>query len=266
MTDEQKKFIVDNWDTMSVESLRKLFNKKYNTDYKVTAFHYHTNKLGLKKFNSMHKYTKEEDTFLKDNSPILSRQELTDAFNARFGLNIDISAITVRSLKLGANASTTGQFEKGGCPWDKCKGGRDEYMKKYSAVPGRNRFEKGHTPVNIRKVGSKRVDATTGKILVKQSDGSWKSISLLTWEKYNGAVPKGYHLLSVNGDVNDTDIKNLRIVTNATQILLMSNNWHKSGAEIFDAGVAYARLYFTLRDNLNLSRTELLNKMKGVLF
>ena len=96
MTDKQKQFIIENWDKMSVRDLRKLFNKVFCTDYKETAFHYHTNRMGLKKFNSMHKYTKEQDEFLKNNSSKMSREELVNTFNKRFNLSINGNVIKVR--------------------------------------------------------------------------------------------------------------------------------------------------------------------------
>lgn len=273
MTEEQKKFIVDNWDKMSVESLRKLFNEKYNTSYKVTAFHYHTNKLGLNKFNSMHKYTEEEDNFLKENSPKLSRSELTKAFNKRFGLNIKEDAIVVRCCNHGWSASSDGRYD-GSAPWKIMGVDREVYLKKFRSrmkelgFPGA--FKKGTINGSVcHPVGTESI-RSDGKIYRKVSgeinNAVWKPIMQIVWEEHNGEIPKGYHLMSVTGDINDTNIENLRIVSNATQILLMSNNWHKSGAEIFDAGVSYAKLYYTLREELNLSRSELLNKMKGVKF
>ena len=53
MTTEEEKFIIENWDEMSAEKLRKSFNETFGTEYKTTAFHYHTKRLGLKKMEAV---------------------------------------------------------------------------------------------------------------------------------------------------------------------------------------------------------------------
>ena len=127
MTERQKKFIIDHWSEMSAESLRKLFNETFGTDYKTTAFHYHTNKMGLSK-HIEHQYTEEEDEFLKANSSKMSRKELQKLFNETFGTQIKLNTIIVRCLKLGCNAPSDGKFKKGSVPWEKSAGGRDYFV------------------------------------------------------------------------------------------------------------------------------------------
>lgn len=254
MTDEQKKYILDNWNSMTSEALRHAFNEKFGTTYKVTAFHYHTSKMGLRKM-PMHHYSKEEDEFLKKYSSIMSRKELTAAFNDKFGTTIDIQALTVRSLRIGAVASNDGRFKTGELPWDRLEGGRDEWYAKYKVAPHHS-FPKGHIPASYRPVGSQRIDSQNGRVIVKTEDGSWKSQQMIAWEDKYGKIPKGLHLLSVTGDVNDTDVNNLRLIDNATQTLLIANRWHDKGSDIFDAGVQYAKLYFLLRKEMGLNHYD----------
>ncbi len=250
MTKEQERYIVDNFNLMSVEALRKQFNKKFETEYKTTGFHYHTKRLGLNK-HIEHQYSKEEDEFLRTNSPLMSREDLAKEFNAKFGARIKQDAINMRCWKKGWSASDDGRFKKGSVPWQKMKGGREEYVSKLKGGNSTS-FKKGRVSENARPIGTVRTSCR-GELLIKTDDG-WKSKRQLAWEKQYGKVPKGMKVLSVNGDKNDTNVENLRIIDNQTQILLMSNRWHKSGAEIFDAGVAYAKLYFSLREKMNLTR------------
>ena len=260
MTTEEERFIIEHWNEMSVEKLRKLFNETFGADYKTTAFHYHTKRLGLKKMD-VHKYTKEEDDFLRANSPKMTREELTFMFNEKFHCNIDSQAITVRCWKYGYQAQSDGQFKKGSVPWEKTKGGRDEYMKKYKAAPHYG-WEKGHKPHNIKELGSERVMKDDGKIYVKTESG-WIPKTEMVWREFNGDIPKGYRILSVNGAKNDTDIKNLRMIDNATQTILVANRWHDKGAEIFDVGVQYAKLYFTLKEQMGLNHYDFRNRFKA---
>lgn len=262
MTTEEEKFIIEHWDEMSAEKLRKSFNETFGAEYKTTAFHYHTKRLGLKKMD-IHKYTKEEDAFLKANSSKMTREELTERFNERFHCNVDSQAIMVRCWKYGYQAQSDGQFKKGSVPWEKTKGGREAYMEKYNASPG-YRWKKGHQPHNTRSFGAERANKEDGKIYVKTKRG-WIPKTEMVWRVVNGDIPKGYRVVSVTGDKNDSDIRNLRLIDNATQTVLIANRWHDKGPEIFDAGVLYARLYFTLREQMGLNHYDFRNRFNSCL-
>ena len=252
MNKEQETYIIANFDSMSVEALRKRFNEMYGTAYKTTAFHYHTKRLGLGK-HIEHQYTKEEDSFLKENSPLMSREELTRAFNERFGTNIKVSTINVRCLSRGWTASSNGQFKKGGVPWQKSVS-KDYWLSQLRAADNAHKFPKGNIPHNTRPMGAERI-SYKGELLIKTEVG-WKAKRQLAWEKHYGDVPKGMRVISVNGDMNDTNIENLRLIDNNTQLMLMTNNWNKSGSEIFDAGVMYAKLYFLLKEQMGLNHWD----------
>lgn len=250
MTEEQKQFIIDHWSEMSAESLRKLFNETFGTEYKTTAFHYHTNRMGLSK-HIEHQYTEEEDEFLKFNSAKMSRKELTDLFNETFGTQIKLNTIIVRCLKLGCNAPSDGQFKKGSVPWSKTQGGREEYVK---TLKGGNScsFRKGNIPFNCKPVGTESFrqiscDPDDKELFVKTDEG-WVPKRKFIWEQHNGKVPEGFLITSVDGDKFNYDMGNLRMVDNLTLTILVSNKWNDKGAEIFDTGVVYSKLYALLKE------------------
>lgn len=111
MTKEQERFIVENFDKMSIEDLRKKFNKRFGRDYKQSAFYFNTQRLGLRK-HIEHQYTQEEDLFLKENAPKMSRRELMQKFNETFGTSIKEAAIVMRCWKKGYLAQHDGRFSK----------------------------------------------------------------------------------------------------------------------------------------------------------
>lgn len=111
MNDEQKQFIVSNFSKMSVESLRKLFNKKYGTNFKTTAFHYHTKRLGLDKWKE-HLYTEEQEEFLKQNAPCVMRRRLTQLFNEKFGSSVSEDALVMHCWQRGYGALNDGRFHQ----------------------------------------------------------------------------------------------------------------------------------------------------------
>ena len=237
MTNTQEQYIIDNFNLMSVEALRKAFNEKFDTDYKVTAFHYHTNRLGLKKINQ-HNYTALEDEFLRINSNLMTREELTRAFNNEFKCSIKLDAIAMRCWQKGFVAQSDGKFKNGSVPWEKTIGGREEYVK---TLKGGNSasFKKGNVPMSTRPIGSVRVSRDETYI---KTEYGWRNPRTVAFEEVNGKIPKGWKVFAVDGNNDNTDIDNLRAIDNYTVTVLMSNGWLDKGAEIFDAGVQYAHL------------------------
>lgn len=111
MSGEQKQFLISNFDKMSVDNLRKLFNKKYGTNLKVTAFHYHTKRLGLDKWKE-HLYTAEQEEFLKRNAPCVMRRRLTQLFNEKFGSSVSEDALVMHCWQRGYGALNDGRFHQ----------------------------------------------------------------------------------------------------------------------------------------------------------
>lgn len=241
MTHSQEVWIKDNFYDMSVERLRKEFNAMFGTDYKTTAFHYHTKRLGLSK-HIQHKYTAEEDAFLQQHSSNMTRAELTELFNKTFGTQIKEQAIVQRCFLKGYEAQTDGKFKAGSVPWEKTKGGREEYVKKLKGGNSHS-FPKGIIPHNRKEIGevSKRKDG----IYIKTKDG-WKSKQRLVYESYYGEIPDKTVIVFVDRDKNNYSIENLRAIDNRTLTYLMSNDWLKE--ELIDVGISYAKLKILLEE------------------
>lgn len=237
MTSEQELYIISHWDEMSCESLRKMFNEEFGTQYKTTGFHYHTKRLGLSK-HVEHRYTPEQDAFLRENSDKMTRKELAEAFNAKFGACVKEQAIEQRCFLRGWRPKTDGRFKVGGTPWCKTKGGRSEYVK---TLKGGNvtSFKKGIVPHNALKVGT--VKRYGHLVQVKTADG-WKNRLRHMWELEHGKIPEGYVVTSVDGDQLTEDARNLRLISNKTLTTLMSNGWCGKGSLIVDTGIVWCEL------------------------
>lgn len=242
MDKKQEEYIRNHWNEMSSEDLRKQFNNIFGTSYKTTAFHYHTNRLGLSKWTP-HKYTQEQDEFLKNNSNTMSRSELTEAFNKKYETHIKENAIIQRCFLNGWKPQTDGKFHDGSVPWEKTAGGREEYVK---TLKGGNAasFRKGNIPHNTLDIGTVK---WCGHLFRTKTDDGWKTCLRLLWEQNYGKIPKGYAVISVDGDPDTKDVEKLRIIPNRTLTVLMSNNWYGKGAEIVDTGIAWSNLHFALK-------------------
>lgn len=109
MSEEQEQFIIENFEKMSVENLRKTFNKKFNMNFKTTAFHYHTKRIGLDKWTE-HVYTDEQEQFLAENAPVMIRRKLTQVFNETFNTYLKEDALVMHCWQRGYGALNNGRF------------------------------------------------------------------------------------------------------------------------------------------------------------
>lgn len=234
MNRKHEDFIRNHFEIMSVEKLRRLFNQTFGTDYKTSAFYYHTQRLGLRKHNQ-HQYTDAEERFLKENAPNMTRKELTEMFNEMFGASISEMAIEQRVWQKGYKAKSDGRFKQGSVPWEKTEGGREAYLKKLHMAENTHRFPKGHRPHNAKVVGSER--KTDRGVFIKTRSG-WK----LKQNVIYGNVKKGSVVIFADGNKDNFCKDNLRRVSNRTFIKLHRNGWLYSGQEIVDAGIECARL------------------------
>lgn len=153
-------------------------------------------------------YTQEQKDFLFANYKGITTSELAKMFNARFGTDKSRdkikSFLTNHKLKNGVVC----RFPKGHVPANKGKKG---YCHPDSI---KTQFKKGHIPVNHRPVGSERVDAKQGYLLVKVAEPNvWKPKHIVVWEKENGPIPKGYKLLFADQDRKNVSIDNLVLVS-----------------------------------------------------
>lgn len=242
MTSDQERYIVDHWQKMSGETLRKQFNAKFGTSYKTTAFHYHTKRLGLSK-HVEHKYTAEQDAFLCKNAPLMTRKELTDLFNRTYRAAIKENAIEQRCFLRGWKPKSDGKFQAGDVPWCKTKGGREEYVK---TLKGGNStsFRKGDIPYNVIDVGAVRL---WGHELKVKTDNGWENRLRHLWKQHNGEIPDGCVVISVDGDKLTNDPDKLRLISNKTLTALIANRWNDKGSVIVDTGIAWCELCDALK-------------------
>lgn len=238
MTPEQEQYIIQHWNEMPCDHLRKMFNQEFGTLYKSTAFHYHTNRLGLSK-HVAHKYTAEEDEFLRVNARDMSREELAAAFNKKYGTEVTAGAIMQRCHLKGWKSCDDGKFKNGSVPWEKTKGGRGEYVKKLKGGNSTS-FMKGNIPENTYPVGT--VTTRSRGVPMIKTDQGWKRCNRYLWEQAHGKIPEGYVVISVDGNKYEKDINKLRLISNQTLTVLMHNRWCGNGETIVDTGILWSDL------------------------
>lgn len=128
--------------------------------------------------------------------------------NTKHGTQLTKANVKVGRSNYRIFSNCTGRFPKGSEPWNKGK--------KYHAG-GRSSeswFKAGHTPVNHRPVGSERIDKD-GYVMVKvQEPNVWALKHRVVWEEHHGKVPDGHVITFVDQDKTNTDISNLKLISN----------------------------------------------------
>jgi hypothetical protein len=110
--------------------------------------------------------------------------------------------------------SAAARFKKGNTPANK---GRKVSQETYEKIR-RTMFQKGHTPVNHKEIGSERV-SRDGYVEVKVAEpNKWRHKHRVLWEQANGPIPKGYNIQFRNGDKTDIRLENLYIISRQEQL------------------------------------------------
>lgn len=103
----------------------------------------------------------------------------------------------------------SGSFKNGNIPWNKG-------MKGYGAKWLNNHvFPPGYKPHNWKPVGSTRLDKN-GYILIKVAEGAnqYRLRHREEWKQHHGSYPpKGSQLIFIDGNKQNCDISNLKLIT-----------------------------------------------------
>ncbi len=177
----------------------------------------------------MHRYTREQKEFIKENAVGLGTLPLTVLINTKFGINLEPSQI--RSFKKNNKISSglNGQYKKGHTPYTKGK----PATKGWKA----NQFKKGQKPHNYLPVGTERVNGDNYVDIKIADPDVWKGKHILTWEKHNGPVPEGKVIIFGDKNNRNFDINNLLLVTRGELATLNRYSLIKNDSEITKAGI-----------------------------
>ncbi len=188
--------------------------------------------------NKRHKYTEEENEFIRKNSEGLTGRELTDLFNLRFKCSVSKGALmrykTVR-LKI-KGSKNEGTFLKGNIPWNKG-------LKGWQKVKPKNLFKKGNLPKTTRPIGSERPNKD-GFIEVKIANpGVWRLKHHVIYEKYhNVKIDRWDKVIFLDGNKRNFDINNLEKVSNSEQTYLAKYKLLGNNPEINKTALILAKL------------------------
>lgn len=182
----------------------------------------------------IHKYTDEQNQFISDNRMMIIG-ELTHAFNRKFGTELSKIAMSATRKRRGFTTGRTGRFEKGSTSWNKgmkgfCAGGKSVDTQ----------FKKGRVPGNLKPIGHERICARDGIILIKVAQPNpytkaatrYRPKHHVIWEQAKGAIPKGFIVRFIDGDVTHCVIENLEMVSKSVNLRMNQMGYSALPAEV----------------------------------
>lgn len=209
-----------------------------------------------------HFFTPEEAMFIKEHVGSRGNRELTDMFNAHFGLTLTLAQIKAYKKNHKLSSGLTGHFPPGHTPFNKG-------LKGISLGGKATQFKTGNKAHNWVPIGSERVNAD-GYVDVKIQDGklqkNWKGKHILVWEAHNGRpVPPGH--VVIFGDRNRRNFKpdNLILVSRKQLARLNQRGLIQGSVELTKAGIVIADIYNKIgeRRRSGVGRRDLSRDGKG---
>lgn len=183
-------------------------------------------------------WTKEEKLYLEEIAKGKGHEEIRKLLSERFKMNFTIWQVKAAISRYKVKTGMTGQFEKGGIPFNK---GRKGVCAKGSE---KGWFKKGNRPANYRPVGSERM-TVDGYVMIKVADpGKWRLKSIVVWEEANKRkIPKNHVIVFADGNTKNFDLDNLLLVTRAELALMNKYKYIKKGnAEITKTALNLVKL------------------------
>lgn len=195
------------------------------------------------------KYTADHIDFISGNIVGRRYRDLTEMFNARFGMELKISTMISLASRHGFRNErdcrfNTGweptQFKKGHVPANKGKKGLGGWAP--------TQFKKGHKPANYKPVGTERVN-TDGYVEIKIADPrTWKGKHKIIWEAANGPVPPGHVLIFADGNKLNVTLENLLLITRRELAVMNKKGLIANKAELTKAGVTVAGIFLKITE------------------
>jgi hypothetical protein len=197
-------------------------------------------------------YSVEQEDFLKENASLMSRKELTERFNEKFGTNRTVPGIKAFCNSRGYNSSSTGRFQEGHISWQTGLRGED-FKSHYTAESFQRGIEGMRQASKTRKIGDEIV-----------IDGEpWIVTSLeykvpfhnrrqpkrrVVWERLHGEIPKDHCIICLDGDPMNCDPSNLYCMPIRFRPLLAKNKWWFGNAELTLTAIKWCELYYAINE------------------
>lgn len=193
------------------------------------------------------KWTDEVIQFMIENYKGKDNIQLANLLNEEFNLNTNADRVSNIKANLkrrkGIDLTTginNGGYKKGHVPANKGTKG----------LTGANKtsFKKGNIPYNHREIGEERI-TKDGYTMIKVRDGhlnkNWELKHRWLYEKHYGKIPDGYNLIFLDGNKQNIELSNLKLVSRSEDLIMNRNNLFSTDKEITNSGTLIAKVIDT---------------------
>lgn len=232
-----------------------------------------------------HKYTTEQDEWIKAHASEMKCQQLTDLFNETFSAKVTSCGMVQKLNRMGCGQGTKNynytqeqrnflREKYGTMPM---KDLHKEFCEKFNcninfynlkgvayrmgcvlADDEKHKFSMRIAELNRKPIGTEH--KRSGYTIVKVSDEvgkhgehtdrkNWKLKQRVMWEKYHGReVPPNCQICFLDGNRENYSKENLVCIPLRYMSTMAKNGWIKGNSEITQAGLKYCELYFAIQD------------------
>lgn len=243
-TKEQDEWLIEHALVLPYSKMVKPFNEHFGTDLtEAQLIHHGIYHLKLDKGVTIpHRFTKEEDEWIKEHINDYKYSDMVNPFNEYFGTNLTIYQIqdrAIKKLKLRKNNRFSGYK----------KGQRGNPKK---ALPiGAERFDGFNLYIKIADDNVPR----TGPIRInKANDPNWIRKDILVWTEAGNPEPdfdNNEMLIHLDRDKCNCELNNLYLTTRKINLMLSKNKWHSECPEITLAAIKWCELYYAMKGAKN---------------
>lgn len=175
------------------------------------------------------KFTAEQDAWLLENAPHLSRKETTRRFNELFNDNR-----TEDVLRVHCN--------------------RELGIKRTKATITNSK----HTRCDVKPIGSEVTH--NGFTFVKVTDkhlgnfyDNWELKQRVLWKQRHGDIPPNHMIVFLNRDHTDFSEENLFCVSSAINAIMVRNGWYSTDRDITLTAIKWCELHFAIKKGTETS-------------
>lgn len=200
-------------------------------------------------------YSIEQEEFLKENAPLMSRKELTERFNEKFGTDKGVRAIKTYCNNRGYNASSDGRFQEGHVSWQTGVCG-DDFKSHYTDESFTRLTEKMINANKTKKIGDEIIKNGEPFIIVSVDyslphDKRRQPKRRVVWEQLHGEIPKDHCVICLDGNPMNCDPSNLYCMPIQFRTILAKNKWWFGNAELTLAAIRWCELHYALKEYNN---------------
>lgn len=197
-------------------------------------------------------YSDEQVEFLKANAPLMSRKELTEHFNERFGTAKKERAIKSYCNARGFNSSSDGRFKNGHTSWQTGLN-KEEFKSHYTEES----FQKLTTPMmdanKTMRIGDETIKHGIPYIVVSVDYGIPFEKRIVAkrryvWEQAYGPIPEDHCIIHLDNDEQNCELDNLYCMPIRFRPVIAKNRWWTGNRELTLAAIKWCEHFYAIRD------------------